>query len=93
MTVIALPTRTSRRYGGAVTSGLRESEEDQGDVVRSLAARLVEGDETALEAVYDRWSALDGPISSARAISLALSLRPSARNSSSTSSDRIADLE
>ena len=44
MTVIALPTRTSRRYGGAVTSGLRESEEDQGDVVRSLAARLVEGD-------------------------------------------------
>ena len=58
MTVIALPTRTSRRYGGAVTSGLRESEEDQGDVVRSLAARLVEGDETAREAVYDRWSAL-----------------------------------
>lgn len=58
MTVIALPTRRPRRYGGAVTSGLRESEEDQGDVVRSLAARLVEGDETALEAVYDRWSAL-----------------------------------
>ena len=58
MTVIALPTRTPRRYGGAVTSGLKESEEDQGDVVRSLAARLVEGDETALEAVYDRWSAL-----------------------------------
>lgn len=58
MTVIALPTRRPRRYGGAVTSGVRESEEDQGDVVRSLAARLVEGDETALEAVYDRWSAL-----------------------------------
>ena len=58
MTVIALPTRRPRRYGGAVTSGLRESEEDQGDVVRSLAARLVEGDETALEAIYDRWSAL-----------------------------------
>jgi len=58
MTVIALPTRRPRRYGGAVTSGLRESEEDEGDVVRSLAARLVEGDETALEAVYDRWSAL-----------------------------------
>ena len=58
MTVIALPTRMPRRYGGAVTSGVRESEEDQGDVVRSLAARLVEGDETALEAVYDRWSAL-----------------------------------
>lgn len=58
MTVIALPTRRPRRYGGAVTSGLRDFEEDQGDVVRSLAARLVEGDETALEAVYDRWSAL-----------------------------------
>lgn len=58
MTVITLPTRMPRRYGGAVTSGVRESEEDQGDVVRSLAARLVEGDETALEAVYDRWSAL-----------------------------------
>lgn len=58
MTVLALPTRRPRRYGGAVTSGLRESEEDQGAVVRSLAARLVEGDETALEAIYDRWSAL-----------------------------------
>lgn len=58
MTVLALPTRRPRRYGGAVTSGVRESDEDQGDVVRSLAARLVEGDETALEAVYDRWSAL-----------------------------------
>ena len=57
MTAIALPTRAPR-YGGAVTSGVRESEEDQGDVVRSLAARLVEGDDTALEAVYDRWSAL-----------------------------------
>ena len=58
MTVVALPTRRPRRYGGAVTSGLRESEEDQGDAVRSLAARLVDGDESALEAVYDRWSAL-----------------------------------
>jgi RNA polymerase sigma-70 factor (ECF subfamily) len=58
MTVLALPTRRSRRYGGAVTSGVRESDEDQGDVVRSLAARLVEGDEAALEEVYDRWSAL-----------------------------------
>jgi RNA polymerase sigma factor (sigma-70 family) len=58
MTVLALPTRRPRRYGGAVTSGVRESEEDHGDAVRSLAARLVEGDETALEAVYDRWSAL-----------------------------------
>ena len=58
MTAIALPTRPHRRYGGAVTSGVRESDEDQGEAVRSLAARLVEGDETALEAVYDRWSAL-----------------------------------
>ncbi|HEY0645896.1 MAG TPA: RNA polymerase sigma factor [Nocardioides sp.] len=41
-----------------MTSGVRESDEDQGDVVRSLAARLVEGDEAALEEVYDRWSAL-----------------------------------
>jgi RNA polymerase sigma-70 factor, ECF subfamily len=58
MTVIPLPTRGPRRYGGAVTSGLRESEEDQGEAVRSLAVRLVEGDEGALEAVYDRWSGL-----------------------------------
>ncbi|MBD3913921.1 sigma-70 family RNA polymerase sigma factor [Nocardioides hwasunensis] len=37
---------------------MREFEEDQDDDVRSLAARLVSGEETALEAVYDRWSAL-----------------------------------
>ena len=36
---------------------MREQEE-QDDVVRSLAARLVGGDESALEVVYDRWSAL-----------------------------------
>ena len=36
---------------------MREYEE-QDDVVRSLAARLVRGDESALEVVYDRWSAL-----------------------------------
>jgi RNA polymerase sigma factor (sigma-70 family) len=41
-----------------VVSGVREFEEDQDDDVRSLAARLVEGDETAVEAIYDRWSAL-----------------------------------
>ncbi|GAA1927521.1 RNA polymerase sigma factor [Nocardioides hwasunensis] len=41
-----------------MVSGVREFEEDQDDDVRSLAARLVSGEETALEAVYDRWSAL-----------------------------------
>jgi RNA polymerase sigma factor (sigma-70 family) len=40
-----------------VVIGVREHEE-QDDVVRSLAARLVRGDESALEVVYDRWSAL-----------------------------------
>jgi len=40
-----------------VVTGVREYEE-QDDVVRSLAARLVRGDESALEVVYDRWSAL-----------------------------------
>ncbi|PKH43880.1 RNA polymerase sigma factor [Nocardioides alpinus] len=37
---------------------MSEVEEEQDDGVRSLAARLVAGDETALEQVYDRWSAL-----------------------------------
>ncbi len=49
--------RGPRRYVDAVVTGTRESEE-QDDVVRSLAARLVRGDESALEDVYDRWSAL-----------------------------------
>jgi RNA polymerase sigma-70 factor (ECF subfamily) len=40
-----------------VVTGVREFEE-QDDVVRSLAARLVAGDESALEVIYDRWSAL-----------------------------------
>ena len=40
-----------------VTGGARV-EEEQDDVVLSLAARLVAGDESALEDVYDRWSAL-----------------------------------
>lgn len=40
-----------------MVTGVREFEE-QDDVVRSLAARLVEGDESALEVIYDRWSAL-----------------------------------
>ncbi|HEV2798824.1 MAG TPA: sigma-70 family RNA polymerase sigma factor [Nocardioides sp.] len=40
-----------------MVTGVSELEEP-GDVVRSLAARLVRGDESALEIVYDRWSAL-----------------------------------
>jgi RNA polymerase sigma factor (sigma-70 family) len=58
MSTVAFPTLPSRRYGGAVVTGMSEREEEQDDGVRSLAARLVEGDETALEQVYDRWSAL-----------------------------------
>ena len=33
-------------------------EDEQDDGVRALAARLVSGDERALEEIYDRWSAL-----------------------------------
>ena len=42
-----------------MVSGLTRSEDDRddGDVL-SLAVRLVEGDETALAAIYDRWSPL-----------------------------------
>lgn len=40
-----------------MVTGVREFEE-QDDVVRSLAARLVDGEESALEDVYDRWAAL-----------------------------------
>src|SRR5829696_2586262 len=57
MSLPAFPTRTARRYVVAVVSGARDFEEDQDDV-RSLAARLVAGEAGALEAVYDRWSAL-----------------------------------
>ena len=52
-----LDRRGPRRYVDAVVTGVREFEE-QDDVVRSLAERLVRGDESALEDVYDRWSAL-----------------------------------
>ncbi|WP_210650119.1 RNA polymerase sigma factor [Nocardioides sp. SYSU D00065] len=55
MSSIAFPTRTPPDYGGAVVTGLQENAQD--DVV-SLATRLVAGDETALETIYDRWSAL-----------------------------------
>jgi RNA polymerase sigma-70 factor (ECF subfamily) len=37
---------------------MREFEDEQDDGVLSVATRLVEGDETALEEIYDRWSAL-----------------------------------
>ncbi len=52
-----LDRRGPRRYVDAVVTGVQESEE-QDDVVRSLAERLVQGDELALADVYDRWSAL-----------------------------------
>ena len=55
---VLLDRRGPRRYVDGVVTGVRKLEEEQDDVVRSLAARLVEGDESALEAVYDRWSAL-----------------------------------
>ncbi len=52
-----LPTRPLARYGDAVGSRLAGVEGGNG-AVHALAARLVRGDETALEEVYDRWSAL-----------------------------------
>jgi RNA polymerase sigma-70 factor (ECF subfamily) len=58
MTVIAFPTRTTRRYRGRVVTGVMAFEGDQDEYVHSVAARLVAGDETALEEIYDRWSAL-----------------------------------
>lgn len=58
MSTTAFPTPRPRRYVGAVVRAAREFEEERDDDVRSLAARLVEGDETALEQIYDRWSAL-----------------------------------
>lgn len=54
----AFPTVPRQRYGGAVVTDLREFDEERDDGVQSVAARLVEGDETALEEIYDRWSAL-----------------------------------
>ena len=57
MTLIAFPVRTPR-YGGGVVTEAVSVEDDHDDDVRSVAARLVAGDETALEEVYDRWSSL-----------------------------------
>ena len=56
--MVAFPTLTSRRYGGAVVTGVRELEDEPDGYVQSVAARLVAGDESALEEIFDRWSAL-----------------------------------
>jgi RNA polymerase sigma-70 factor (ECF subfamily) len=58
MTTIPLPARTARRYGGPVVTEAMAFEDEQDAGVQALAARLVAGDESALEEVYDRWSAL-----------------------------------
>ena len=58
MSTVAFPTRTHRDYGGAVVTGVREFEDEQDEYLQSVAARLVDGDETALEEIFDRWSAL-----------------------------------
>ncbi|MCY7399505.1 MAG: RNA polymerase sigma factor [Nocardioides sp.] len=58
MSTTAFPAPTQPRYGGDVVTGLREFEDEQDTYVLSVAARLVEGDQTALEEIFDRWSAL-----------------------------------
>ena len=58
MTIIPFPARAARRYGGPVVTEAMAFEDEQDDGVQALAARLVAGEETALEEVYDRWSAL-----------------------------------
>lgn len=58
MSLGALPTRTGRRYVGAVKSEAVALEDERDGSVHSLAARFAAGDETALEDVFDRWSAL-----------------------------------
>lgn len=57
MSVTVPPTRSAPRYGDRVGSRWMAVEGDN-EAVHALAARLVRGDETALEEVYDRWSAL-----------------------------------
>jgi RNA polymerase sigma-70 factor (ECF subfamily) len=58
MTIISFSARAARRYGGPVVTEARAFEGEQDAGVQALAARLVAGDETALEEVYDRWSTL-----------------------------------
>ncbi|MCF6379030.1 RNA polymerase sigma factor [Nocardioides KLBMP 9356] len=57
MSIIAFPIRTPR-YGGPVVTEAVAFDDDQETDVETVAARLVAGDETAVEEVYDRWSAL-----------------------------------
>ena len=57
MTIIAFPTRTPRYARPVVIEAVSFDDEPETDV-ESVAARLVAGDETAVEEVYDRWSAL-----------------------------------
>jgi RNA polymerase sigma factor (sigma-70 family) len=58
MTIIPFPARSPRRYGEPVATQAMAFEDEQDDRVRALAARLVSGEERALEEIYDRWSAL-----------------------------------
>ena len=58
MTIIPFSARAARRYGGPVVTEAMAFEDEQDAGVQALAARLVAGDENALEEVYDRWSAL-----------------------------------
>ncbi|GAB3024563.1 RNA polymerase sigma factor [Nocardioides flavus (ex Wang et al. 2016)] len=58
MTIIPFPARSPRRYGDRVVTEALTFADEQDDGVRALAARLVAGDEGALESIYDRWSAL-----------------------------------
>ena len=58
MTIIPFSARAARRYGGPVVTEAMAFEDEQDAGVQALAARLVAGDEAALEEVYDRWSAL-----------------------------------
>lgn len=62
MSTVAFPIRASPDYGGAVVTGRHEydGEKDgaQDGSVQAVAVRLVAGDETALEEVFDRWSSL-----------------------------------
>jgi RNA polymerase sigma-70 factor (ECF subfamily) len=58
MSTVAFPTRGLHDYGGAVVTGVREFDDEQDEYVQTVAARLVSGDETALEEIFDRWSSL-----------------------------------
>lgn len=57
MTIVPFPARQPHRYGDVVVTQPMALE-DEADDVRTLAERLVAGEEGALEAVYDRWSPL-----------------------------------